>query len=313
LRKLDHLVRGQPGREGGEPAQIGHQDGDLALLAAEIEAFRRFEDARGHFLRHVAAKGAPDQLVGTGQLHVLPGQAAAQLVHGEMRVHPGEQLMRVEGLGHVIHRAQLEALDDVGVSVFAVRKMTGMCRHSSAALRRRQVSRPSISGIITSSRTEIGLHAGQRVERLLAVGGHADLVALSFRIAARDWMFAGVSSTMRMRLVGADTEGAHEGRHPCSARPVEAERGASANEKPATCCSKLTNFSPGKRVRNTSDWLRDTRRPRIKVVQVRDHLLHHLLGLFEVHRHGGGGRHRLGRRQRQRGAEATDKVVQGPR
>ena len=43
------------------------------------------------------------------------------------------------------------------VSVFAVRKMTGICRHSADALIRRQVSKPSISGIITSSRMRSGV------------------------------------------------------------------------------------------------------------------------------------------------------------
>ena len=42
------------------------------------------------------------------------------------------------------------------VSVFAVRKMTGIACHFSDALSRRQVSKPSISGIITSRRIRSG-------------------------------------------------------------------------------------------------------------------------------------------------------------
>ncbi|OQC04339.1 MAG: hypothetical protein BWX79_02515 [Alphaproteobacteria bacterium ADurb.Bin100] len=42
------------------------------------------------------------------------------------------------------------------VSDFAVRKMIGMSRHCAEALIRVQVSKPSISGIMTSSRIRSG-------------------------------------------------------------------------------------------------------------------------------------------------------------
>ena len=98
-----------------------------------------------------------------------------------MRVDPREQFMGVERFGDVIHRTQLETLDDVG----------------GVSLRREKDDRdlaPLLGGLELAAgfkavhlrhhhvqQDQVGLDAGQHFERLLAVRGDADLVALLFQ------------------------------------------------------------------------------------------------------------------------------------
>ena len=75
----------------GLPSEAAWQD--FAFLAAKLEAFRRLENAGGNFLGHIAAESTPHQLMGAGQLGVLLRQAAAQFIHGEVGIHPRQQLV----------------------------------------------------------------------------------------------------------------------------------------------------------------------------------------------------------------------------
>ena len=47
---------------------------------------------------------------GVGQRGHLPGEFFAQGGQGQVRIHPLEQLRGLEGFGHVVHSAELEAL-----------------------------------------------------------------------------------------------------------------------------------------------------------------------------------------------------------
>ena len=57
----------------------------------------------------------------------------------------------------VVNGSNFEAFSSSSNSVLAVRKITGISRVSAAALRRRQISYPSIPGIAMSNRIKSGL------------------------------------------------------------------------------------------------------------------------------------------------------------
>ena len=87
------------------------------------------------------------------------------------------------------------------MSVLAVRKMMGMSRQAStffdalAGLEARQLGHHHVQ------QDKVGSDLLDDVERLVAVRGDAQHIALSFRMAATVWMLAGASSTTRMRSV----------------------------------------------------------------------------------------------------------------
>ena len=71
----------------GEPrvaAEVGHEHGHHALLAAEAQAVRRLEQLAGHLGRHVAAERRPDEVaLAEAVEHLVEGaREPAQLVRG---------------------------------------------------------------------------------------------------------------------------------------------------------------------------------------------------------------------------------------
>ncbi len=56
--------------QGGEAAQIGHQQGNLALFAAQLEAFGQIQEHPHDVVAGVAAEGLPDKLVAALELSV---------------------------------------------------------------------------------------------------------------------------------------------------------------------------------------------------------------------------------------------------
>ncbi len=106
-------MRAQACRQGREAAQVGHQDRDFALLAAQFEALGRLQNARGHLLGHVPAKGAPDQFVSAAQLHQPQPVQIAQPLLFQRGGDAGAQQGGIKGLGQKILSARLDAFHGV--------------------------------------------------------------------------------------------------------------------------------------------------------------------------------------------------------
>ena len=92
----------------------------------------------------------PGEMVDVG-IRGLAG--VLQFFHLEEHAGPGQDLALVKGLGNEIGGAGLDPLDAVLVELSAVIITTGMSRYRSSSLIQRHTSKPSMSGIMTSSRT----------------------------------------------------------------------------------------------------------------------------------------------------------------
>src|SRR5207244_13272015 len=62
VENADDVLRRQPARQRGEPAQVGHEQGDLTALASELEPVRRVEQRIDHLLGAVAAERVANEI-----------------------------------------------------------------------------------------------------------------------------------------------------------------------------------------------------------------------------------------------------------
>ena len=87
------------------------------------------------------------------------------------------------------------------------------------------------------------MDTGHHVERLFTVGGDANLITFSFRMAASDWILAGMSSTARRRLLFASRRAAFM-REEVLFSFTSGSRASRREIKALTCCSNLPHALP---------------------------------------------------------------------
>ena len=122
-----HLGGLKPFRQGGKPPQIGHQQGNLALLSPKFEPFGQVEEHPHDVVAGVAAEGLPDELIAALKLLIqidklLPGvlQLLSHGVEGNgevsheinplLQITPGDLL----GLPGKVLEVRLEGLEGMG-------------------------------------------------------------------------------------------------------------------------------------------------------------------------------------------------------
>ena len=101
----------------------------------------------------------------------------------QQRAHPREQLLERERLDQIVVGAGVEAGDPVADAVARGQHQDRQRLPSSRS--RRATSRPSMTGMSTSSTTRVGLLRGDPGERVGAVLGQLDPVALELERAAK--------------------------------------------------------------------------------------------------------------------------------
>ena len=69
IEQRHDAIGGQALRQRGEAAEVGHHHGELALLAAHLQAARRLEHRVDHLVGQIAAEGLADEAV--AQLDLL--------------------------------------------------------------------------------------------------------------------------------------------------------------------------------------------------------------------------------------------------
>jgi hypothetical protein len=108
-----HLLGRQPLGECRETAEVGHQDGDRALVAAEARASGGFEDLVHDLVGEIAAEGGLDQVVAAGEARVQALHLVLGALQGQLGLDAREADREVDGLGDVVVGPELQGLDDV--------------------------------------------------------------------------------------------------------------------------------------------------------------------------------------------------------
>ena len=114
-----------------------------------------------------------ERAVPVGEFGGLLLHLVVQRLDAQHRIHPRDQRRLIDRLGQVFVGAGLEPGDDVLVSALAVTRMIGMNGSAASRFSRRQTSKPSSFGIMTSSRIRSGPMLARPRKRLLAVGRRA--------------------------------------------------------------------------------------------------------------------------------------------
>ena len=151
-----------------EALEVGEHDGHLLHLAAELHQRRVLQQFLHDLRRHKALERAPDRCLGFPQLVALD-------LGSQPFFDAGQQFPRVEGLGQVVVRADVEAVHAI-LRLLCKRPssmMMGMRLVTSSARNRRQTSKPVEAGHFHVENDEIGhLHAGRQQGRRAVIRHH---------------------------------------------------------------------------------------------------------------------------------------------